>query len=105
LRFDPVIWHKDYAQDYQNMIELVFSRLDADKIDSLTLGGFRLPKDHYKNMFRLYPEHWLFSTGLTEEDGMIRYRHEIEEQVLSTVQDLSQKWMPSEKLFVYRSFA
>jgi len=103
LRFDPVIWHKNYALDYQDMIELVFKSLDADKIDSLTLGGFRLPKDHYKTMFRLYPEHWLFSAGLTEEEGMVRYRNEIEEQVLSTVQDLSRKWMPSEKLFVYPS--
>lgn len=105
LRFDPVIWHEDYMQSYQNMIESVFKYLDADKIDSLTLGGFRLPKDHYKSMFRLYPEHWLFSAGLTEEEGMVSYRREIEEQVLTTVKNLSQKWMPKEKLFVYPSFA
>ena len=105
LRFDPVIWHEDYMQSYQNMIDSVFNHLDADKIDSLTLGGFRLPKDHYKSMFRLYPEHWLFSAGLTEEEGMVSYRREIEEQVLTTVKNLSQKWMPKEKLFVYPSFA
>ena len=105
LRFDPVIWHSNYAQDYQDMIELVFKTLDADKIDSLTLGGFRLPKDHYKTMYRLYPEHWLFSAGLNEKEGMVSYRREIEEQVLNTVQNLSRSWVANDKLFVYPSFS
>ena len=105
LRFDPVIWHKDYQQDYQNMIELVFKILYADKIDSLTLGGFRLPRDHYKTMAKLYPEHWLFSAGLTEQQGMITYRQEIEQKVLSSVQQMSEAWVPPEKLFVYPTFS
>ena len=63
LRFDPIIWHNDYLNDYHAMIKLVFSQLDADLIDSVTLGGFRLPKGFYKTMHKLHPEHWLFSAG------------------------------------------
>jgi len=104
LRFDPVVWHKDFETDYQHMLELVFATLDADKIDSLTLGGFRLPKGYYKTMHRLYPEHWLFNAGLIEEEGMVTYRREIEQQVLYAVKSMSRAWVPENKLFVYPSF-
>ena len=103
LRFDPVIWHKDYVEDYQRMVDLVFSELDPGRIDSVTLGSFRLPKGYYKTMHRLYPEHWLFNAGLDEKEGMVVYRQEIEAEVLDTVQGICRNVVSDEKLFVYRS--
>lgn len=103
LRFDPVVWHKEYLGDYQRMVDLVSSQLDASRIDSVTLGSFRLPKGYYKTMHGLYPEHWLFNAGLDEQAGMVTYRKEIEETVLDSVHSICQGFVPDEKLFVYRS--
>jgi len=104
LRFDPIIWHKDYLDDYQKMVKSVFAQLDAELIDSVTLGGFRLPKGFYKTMHKLHPEHWLFSAGLDDKSGMITYRESIESEVLQNVGKLCEEHIKSDKLFAYSSF-
>ena len=103
LRFDPLVWHAEYQESYTQMIKLVFSQLDSDKIDSVTLGGFRLPKGFYKIMHKLYPEHWLFSSGLSEAQGMIVYRSEIEKEMFEFVQGQCEPYINSERLFSYPS--
>lgn len=104
LRFDPIVWHADYLQDYSEAIPQVFDALDCDKIDSVTIGGFRLPKGFYKNMLRLHPDHWLFNLGINEEDGMIVYRQEIENEALNAVGKLCEKYISSNKVFAYSSY-
>ncbi len=104
LRFDPIIWHADYQSDYTAAIDLVFSELDPTQIDSVTLGGFRLPKDFYKTMLRLYPEHWLFSSGLSESDGMVIYRESIENEVIEYVRTLCRAYMPNDSIYTYPSY-
>lgn len=104
LRFDPIVWHQNYAAHYQVMIEQIFARLDANKIDSVTLGGFRLPKDFYKTMRRLFPEHWLFSAGLTENQGMVSYTPEIEHEVFAELQQQTLRFVNSDRLYSYPAY-
>ncbi|NND00418.1 MAG: DNA photolyase [Gammaproteobacteria bacterium] len=101
LRFDPIIWHQDYQADYQCMIETVFDQLDAERIDSVTLGGFRLPKSFYKTMRSLHPQHWLFSAGLSEEAGMISYTPVIEHEMFANLREQALRFIAPEKLFSY----
>jgi len=104
LRFDPIIWHKGYLADYEGAINKVFNVLDPDQIDSVTLGGFRLPKGFYKTMHKLYPEHWLLNAGLTEHSGMINYRRDIETEALDKVAELCAAHIQRERLFTYPSY-
>ena len=55
-------------------------------------------------MRRLYPEHWLFNSGLAEEDGMIVYRQEIETEALKKIGELCEPYIDSDKVFAYSSF-
>lgn len=103
LRFDPIVWHKDYLSDYRGAIDSVFSQLKADQIDSVTLGGFRLPKGFHKIIQRLYPEDWLLNAGLAEEQGMIVYREEIETHALKAIGEMCEEYIDSSKLFAYGS--
>jgi spore photoproduct lyase len=104
LRFDPVIWHQGYLNDYQQMIDLVFKTLDSERIDSVTLGGFRLPKGFYKTMRKLHPEHWLFSAGLDDKSAMVTYTQAIETEVLENVGQMCQAYVSTDKIFAYSSF-
>lgn len=104
LRFDPIVWHQDYLNDYREMIDLVFKTLDARLIDSVTLGGFRLPKGFYKTMHKLHPEHWLFSAGLDDKSGMVTYTESIEAEVLENVGRMCKEHVDAGALFVYSSF-
>ncbi|MFT6006695.1 MAG: spore photoproduct lyase [Pseudoalteromonas tetraodonis] len=101
LRFDPIVWHQGYQENYQQMMDLVFSSLDADKIDSVTLGGFRLPKGFHKIMRKLYPEHWIFQAGLAEVNGMISYLPEIEAEVFSVISEMCLQHVRADQLYCY----
>ena len=83
------------------MMDLVFSSLDAEKIDSVTLGGFRLPKGFHKIMRKLYPEHWIFQAGLAEVNGMISYLPEIEAEVFSVISKMCLQHVRAEQLYCY----
>ena len=101
LRFDPIIWHQGYEQAYQSMFEQIFEQLDSDRVDSVTLGSFRLPKGFYKTMRRLYPEHWLFSGGLSEHEGMVSYTPEIETEVFNKLEAQLVNFINPQQLFSY----
>ena len=101
IRFDPVVWHQDYLQHYQGLIEQVFEHLDPAKIDSVTLGGFRLPKGFYKIMRKLHPEHWLFSAGLEERSGMIAYHKTIEQEAFEAIQKMALNYISPDILYTY----
>jgi len=105
LRFDPIIWHQGYEADYQQMLVQIFQQLDANSIDSITLGGFRLPKGFYKIMRDLYPEHWLFSAGLTDNNGMISYTESIEREVFTAIEKQVLTYVAESTLFSYPSYS
>jgi spore photoproduct lyase len=105
IRFDPIVWNKDYQEQYRAAFGAVFERLDCDKIDSVTVGGFRLPKDFFKKMRRLYPEHWIFYAGLSEQQSLVAYKQEIEEEVLGFAEQQLQSFVDKSKLFLYPSYS
>ena len=105
IRFDPIIWHQDYQQQYQALVEQVFKQLDPDKIDSVTLGGFRLPKGYFKTMRSLYPEHGLFSAGLAVEKGLVTYQAEIEQEIFAKLSEAILSHIRADKLYAYPSRA
>lgn len=105
LRIDPIIWHENFDQHYQLMIDETFKKLDPEKIDSVTLGGFRLPKDFYKRMSKLHPEHWLFSAGLEENQGMVAYTQQIEQTLFDSLEKSVRAYVDNKSIFAYRSDA
>jgi len=74
LRFDPLILHENYQEHYAQLFATVFARLKIEHLHSVSLGQFRLPRDHYKTMSHLYPDEKLFAHALEEKDGMVSYQ-------------------------------
>lgn len=103
VRIDPVIWHAEATQNYALLVEQVFTQLDAEKVDSVTIGGFRLPKGYFKTMRKLYPKHWLFSAGLEEHEGMICYAENLEAELFGAVQSQVAQFFDPQRTYVYRS--
>jgi len=102
LRFDPIVWHEGFEQVYQAFFEQVFSVVDADKVDSVTLGTVRLPKDFHKTISKLYPEHWLFKAGMElNKQSMVTYREETQKELVIFCRNSLSKFVSSEKTFVY----
>ena len=100
LRLDPLIYYEDYKAGYDEMIENIFARIDPDRIHSVGLGSFRMPREFHHNIVRLYPEEPLFASPVEiDKDGLATYPAAIREEMLDHVSTLLLKWVSPRRLF------
>jgi spore photoproduct lyase len=83
LRFDPVIYHPEYRHRFTELVTQIFDSIDAQAIHSVSLGNFRLTRDHFRRVSRLYPEEPLFAQPMTLERGIVSYSREREEEMMA----------------------
>ena len=82
LRFDPVVYHKHYQSGFVGLLDQVFATIDADKLHSVSLGSFRLTRDHFRSISRLYPDEPLFAQNMNLNNGIIGYPAEREREMI-----------------------
>ena len=99
LRFDPLIYTKDYANEYTELFNKLFSKINPELTHSISLGGFRLPKDYFRKLEKLYPDEKLFASPFAEEDNNIGYPAEIRNDMLNFCEDIITQHIPAEKFF------
>jgi spore photoproduct lyase len=99
IRFDPIIYQANYQQQYQQLFEQVFSMIDLKQLHSVSLGAFRLPEKFFKKMHKLYPEEKLFASPLANQDGMISYRQELEQEMMHYCTEQLLNHIPEAKFF------
>ena len=83
LRFDPMIYTEDYHDQYRRLFTDVFGRVQADRLHSVSLGPFRLPRPYFEVMSRLYPDERLFAGPLVARGRMVSYRKNKHEEMMS----------------------
>lgn len=74
LRFDPLVYHANYQKNFKQLLASVFKVLDAQRIHSVSLGIFRMPKQTFKNMVDLYPQEKLFNQSFHIKNNLISYQ-------------------------------
>ena len=78
LRFDPLLYDPDFERRYRDLFSTVFARIDGARVHSISFGPFRLPRDYFHTLVKLYPEEPLLNAEYEERDGMISYSAEQE---------------------------
>lgn len=73
LRLDPVVYHDRYQTEFVRLLDDIFTRVDPKRLHSVSLGAFRLTRDHFRRVTRLYPEEPLFAQNLQLNNGIISY--------------------------------
>lgn len=99
LRFDPLIYTKEYEKEYAELFTRLFSIINLDLIHSVSLGSFRLPKAYFRKVEKLYPDEKLFSSPMEEEDNNIGYSNEIRDGMLEFCKEIILEHVPPEKFF------
>ncbi len=99
LRFDPLIYHEQYEEYYERLFQDVFRKIRAESLHSVSLGPFRLPKEGYETIYKLYPDEKLFSGPLEDRKGMTSYVREIEEEMINLVTRELLRYIPKNLFF------
>ncbi|MFT5975868.1 MAG: spore photoproduct lyase, partial [Gammaproteobacteria bacterium] len=82
LRFDPIVYHDNYQVSFSNMLETIFATIDANRLHSVSLGAFRLPKNNFRQVNKLYPDEPLFAQNLTLNNGIVGYPLDQEKEMM-----------------------
>jgi len=99
LRFDPLIYQSGYREQYRQLFEQVFSRIDLNRLHSVSLGVFRLPENFFKKVHKLYPEEKLFAGPLISLQGMVSYKQELEQEMMHYCTEQILNYIPADKFF------
>ncbi len=102
LRFDPLLYAKDYRDHYRGLFESVFSEIDVSRLHSVSYGPFRTPRDYFQRMRKLYPEEKLFA-GLPQEGSMVSYPEDIEREMREFCEAELARFVPPERFFPCRA--
>lgn len=99
LRFDPLIYTDEYQPAYTHLFQELFSRLDCSRIHSVSLGSFRLPRDYFHKLQKLYPDERLLASPLADEDKKIGYPAAIRNQMLDFAAEQIQQFIEPGRFF------
>ncbi len=99
LRLDPIIYTDTFESDYSGMLQTIFAKLDARKIHSVSYGPFRLPRDFFKKMVKLYPREKLFAGPLTENGKLVSYEKDLEEKCQHFLNSELLKYIDQSQIF------
>ncbi len=82
LRFDPIVYHQNYQQAFVRLLDQIFAVIDANSLHSVSLGAFRLPKNNFKQVHRLYPDEALFAQNLALNNDIVSYAPDLEQEMI-----------------------
>jgi DNA repair photolyase len=99
LRFDPLIYTKEYKAEYTELFNEIFSRVKPGLLHSVSLGSFRLPKDYFRKLEKLYPDEKLFASPQEEENNNIGYPSDIRNEMLDFCANIITQHVPDNKFF------
>lgn len=95
IRFEPLINVENFEHVYAELFEEVFSAVEPAECHSVSVGAFRVPRDYFKRMRKLYPAEPLFAEASYEENGMIGYPSDHQDSMLAYCSSLLDKYVSS----------
>ena len=82
LRFDPLIYTRDFEERYRRLFDQVFATVRGKDVHSVSLGPFRLPASFFRRAERLYPDERLFAGTFEDHGGMVSYPRDLEAEMI-----------------------
>ncbi|MAH36358.1 MAG: DNA photolyase [Alphaproteobacteria bacterium] len=99
LRLDPLIYTKDWKNQYAELIFDIMSQVKVPSVHSVSYGLLRFPKKMYKKISTLHNDSGLFAFPMHENNEVISYGKEIENDMYSFIQRELHKYLPETKIF------
>lgn len=84
FHFDPIVFYDGWEQDYQELVEQLFSSVEARQIAWISLGALRMTPALKKTIETRFPENKILDGELLPGyDGKFRYSKELRKNIYS----------------------
>lgn len=97
---DPIIYEENFEADYSEMIKVIFSELNRNKIIDISIGVFRISKDYLKKLRKQNPNSKILYYPYTCENGVYSYSKEKKEKALNFVKERLLEYINLEKIYI-----
>ena len=81
LRFDPLLYTKQFESLYASLLQSVFAKLNTRQLHSVSVGPLRFPHKMYAKITKLYPEEKMLVQGLTKRGKQVSFSAKIEQHM------------------------
>lgn len=99
LNFDPLIFIENWKEIYLKFLNQLFEEIDPSKISDISVGVFRIPKDYFKRMKKVFVnEITLFP--YEEDQNVFTYPYELKKEMINFFLSFLSLYIPKEKIFV-----
>ena len=99
LRLDPLIHGKDWQIHYRGLIKCIFDEVPHESIHSISFGALRFPKAMFKKIYSMHPDEKLFSGPLSHKNGVIAYKSDVENEMISFCRDIVSQFVSESVIF------
>ena len=100
LRFDPLIFVPDYRVQYRELMEKIFFSISEKFIHSVTIGTFRLPKEFYRTLEKLYPDDQFVAQPFELRNGIVTYPQSVESEMKSWCYEQLGEYLERDRIFI-----
>ncbi len=95
LRLDPLVHHEKFEIAFKDLLAQIFETIDASLIHSVSLGTFRLTRNHHRNITRLYPDEPLFAQATELNSGIVSYPLQQEQEMMAFCEQELMHYIPA----------
>lgn len=99
LRFDPLVYAKNFKEQYRSLFESLFDAVDALLVHSVSVGVFRLPKGFFRNMETLYPDDRFLSLPFELKNGMVSYPLTMENEMVQWCTTALERYVDKDRIY------
>lgn len=84
FHFDPIIYYKDWARDYEDLVNELFNRIDHRDVAWISLGGLRMTSDLKKTIEVRFPDNTILDeTLIPGYDQKLRYPRALRTEIFT----------------------
>jgi len=92
FHFDPVFYYKEWEQDYEDVIDILFSRIKPEHIAWISIGTLRFNPELKKIIETRFPENTILDEELIPGyDNKLRYPHSMRYDIYKSIIDMIRK--------------
>lgn len=88
LCIDPMVYSPNWKDEYREMLEYLFARVDARLVNSALIGTLRLQKEHFAQMVEGGQHHTVLFEKTRIASGALGYEDTITHEMMSEIKGL-----------------
>ncbi len=98
LCFDPVIPYPGWKQGYKSLMDNIFNEVDEKNIIDITIGPFRMAKEHLKRARRLRPRSALLAYPYVLNSGIYEFPAQVAAEIVETLSKYASCFLESGRI-------